>query len=639
MRTFVLLVAMATALVPLAALSRAASGTSVRTLNGSRNNLRHAGWGQANRAYRRVAPTNYADGVQEMVAGPSPRYVSNRIFNDLAQNIFSENDTSQWAWTWGQFLDHDFGLRDQRAGERAPLAFDATDPLEQFRNDLGVIDFSRTAAARGSGVTSPRQQLNTLSSYIDSSNIYGLTSARLDWLRGGRLDGKLANNGARLLMTRDGYLPRASARGNAAAAPAMELQGRLAATPAKAVVAGDIRANENIALTAIHTLFAREHNRIVARLPATLSSETKFQIARRVVAAEEQWITYRQFLPALGVRLDPYRGYNANVDATLSNEFATVGYRAHSMIHGTFEPLAKAGTYSAAQLDAFRAQGIEVKEEDGKVALETPLNVTLGNPDLLHEIGLGPVLAGLGAERQYRNDEQIDNQLRSVLFQVPGPDAADPSECADGPDLPDCFNGVVDLAALDIERGRDHGIPFYNDLRRAYGLPPKRSFTAITGEATDRFPRNDPEIDRHDPIDDPNILDFVALRDSDGNPVEPGTEEAKENVVRAVRRTTLAARLRALYGSPDRVDAFVGMVSERHVPGTEFGELQRAMWKEQFEALRDGDRFFYGNDPSLAAIARQYGVSYKHTLAQIISLNTGLDVQPNVFKVAEEEDS
>ena len=65
-----------------------------------------------------------------------------------------------------------------------------------------------------------------------------------------------------------------------------------------------MRANENIALTAIHTLFAREHNRIVAALPASLvCTRSKFQIARRVVGAEEQYITYNEFLPALGVRL------------------------------------------------------------------------------------------------------------------------------------------------------------------------------------------------------------------------------------------------------------------------------------------------------------------------------------------------
>jgi hypothetical protein len=159
---------------------------------------------------------------------------------------------------------------------------------------------------------SPREQLNTVSSYIDASNVYGVDRTRLEWLR----------TGARLLLTRDGYLPRADARGNTAAAPTMDLFGAQLGHPAQAVVAGDVRANENIALTAIHTLFAREHNRIVAALPQSLPAETKFQIARRVVGAEIQYITYTQFLPALGVRLDPYRGYDPNVNPGLSNEFA-----------------------------------------------------------------------------------------------------------------------------------------------------------------------------------------------------------------------------------------------------------------------------------------------------------------------------
>ena len=66
-----------------------------------------------------------------------------------------------------------------------------------------------------------------------------------------------------------------------------------------------------------------------------------------------------------------------------------------------------------------------------------------------------------------------------------------------------------------------------------------------------------------------------------------------------IRRSTTAARLQALYGDVDELDSFVGMAAEQHVAGTEFGELQLAIWKKQFEALRDGDRFFYGTDPLL----------------------------------------
>jgi hypothetical protein len=198
---------------------------------------------------------------------------------------------------------------------------------------------------------------------------------------------------------------------------------------------------------------------------------------------------------------------------------------------------------------------------------------------------------------------------------------------------PDCFTGVSDLGAIDIARGRDHGVPSYNELRRAYGLAPKTSFVDITGEATQRFPA-DPLIDPQNAINDPNILDFTELRDANGNLVAPGTQAAQDEVVVGIRRSTLAARLKALYGTVDRLDAFVGMVSERHVSGTEFGELQLAMWKKQFAAIRDGDRFFYQEDPVLRLINVTFGIDPRRTLAEIVKLNTGVTLQPNVFKFA-----
>jgi hypothetical protein len=100
------------------------------------------------------------------------------------------------------------------------------------------------------------------------------------------------------------------------------------------------------------------------------------------------------------------------------------------------------------------------------------------------------------------------------------------------------------------------------------------------------------------------------------------------------RRTTVAARLKALYGTVDRLDAFVGMVAERHVMGTEFGELQLAMWNKQFAAIRDGDRFFYLNDPALRVIEATFGIDPRRTLTDIVKLNTGVTLQPNVFKFA-----
>jgi hypothetical protein len=111
-------------------------GTSMeaRSLDGKGNHPGHSGWGEAGTQYLRIATPNYADGLSEMVSGPSPRYISNRVFNDAGQNLFSENDISQWGWVWAQFVDHDIGLRDQTPGESVPIPFDPHDPLEAFEN-------------------------------------------------------------------------------------------------------------------------------------------------------------------------------------------------------------------------------------------------------------------------------------------------------------------------------------------------------------------------------------------------------------------------------------------------------------------------------------------------------------------------
>jgi hypothetical protein len=608
--------------------------TPWRSLNGVDNNVEHPTWGRIGTHYRRIAKAYYADGISAMPKGlPPARYISNRVFNDLGQNVFSENDISQWGWVWGQFLDHTFGLRDEKPGATTPIPFAKNDPLERFRDDLGVIAFSRTRPAPGTGVTNPRQQVNTVNSYIDAYAVYGGTNARLDWLRVGPIDGDPTNNSAYLMLPGN-YLPQQDTRGSDdAAKPGMDLMGQLVTHPATAAVAGDVRANENDALTAVHTLFAREHNRIVSLLPSSLTDEEKFQIARRVVGAEQQYVTYHEFLPALGVKLPPYRGYDQAVDPAISDEFATVGYRVHSMVHGELEPKAPASTYTQEQLKAFRSVGIEVEREDGEITLVIPLGVAYGNPELLKAVGLGAMLEGLADERQYKNDEQIDDSMRSILFQIPKPGVRDPSVCGEPVVNPKCYSDVQDLGAIDIERGRDHGIPPYNRLRIAYGLAPKTSYTAITRESTARFPRGG-LIRKHDPIDDPDILAFKQLRDDHGHVVRPKSDEAQEDVVSAVRRSTLAARLKAVYGAGNvnEVDAFVGMLSEPHVKGTEFGELQLAMWKRQFQALRDGDRFFYLNDPMLTEIREKYGIDYRHTLAEIIRMDSDATVGPHVFK-------
>ena len=254
-------------------------------LNGAGNNRAHPSWGEAGAMYRRLTPPRYADGIGSMVAGPEPRYVSNRIFNSVGVDLLSARYISQWGWVWGQFLDHTIGLA-KTGSDPAPIRFDAADPLESFRDDSGQIAFSRDAVAPGTGLsrTDPRRQVNTVNSYLDAASVYGETRRRLDWLLQGPDNGRLADSGPNLLLP-GGYLPRADSRGRAHPAPYMQAQGMLQTQPQHAVVAGDVRANDNAELTAVQTLFAREHNRIASELPRSLPAGLRFQIARRVVVA------------------------------------------------------------------------------------------------------------------------------------------------------------------------------------------------------------------------------------------------------------------------------------------------------------------------------------------------------------------
>jgi hypothetical protein len=121
-----------------------------------------------------------------MVSGPNPRFISNRIFNSLGVDVFSERNISQLVWVWGQSLDHTFGFA-KGGGEAASIASSDHDPLEHYTTDLGAIPFTRDAigARSGLGRRDAREQINTVSSYIDASLVYGSTRERLDRLRAG----------------------------------------------------------------------------------------------------------------------------------------------------------------------------------------------------------------------------------------------------------------------------------------------------------------------------------------------------------------------------------------------------------------------------------------------------------------------
>ncbi len=100
-------------------------------------------------------------------------------------------------------------------------------------------------------------------------------------------------------------------------------------------LAGDYRANEQLGLLAMHNLFVREHNRLVAelgRLKPKWPGQRLYEEARKIVGAQMQVITFEHWLPSVlgkeGMRrLGAYSGYDPNADPAVSNEFATAAFR------------------------------------------------------------------------------------------------------------------------------------------------------------------------------------------------------------------------------------------------------------------------------------------------------------------------
>jgi len=179
--------------------------------------------------------------------------------------------------------------------------------------------------------------------------------------------------------------------------------------------------------------------------------------------------------------------------------------------------------------------------------------------EIIDEGGIEPLLRGLANQLSQRVDVFIIDEVRNFLFGQPG-------------------SGGFDLASLNIQRGRDHGLPGYNDVREALGLGRVEDFSEISSD------------------------------------------------------TEIQDRLSSAYGSVDNIDLWVGGLAEDLIPGSHLGELFTTILKMQFEFLRDGDRFWYelvlGDDELL---------DIQNTrLSDIIRRNTliGNEIQDDVFRVA-----
>ncbi len=505
----------------------------IRNIDGSENNPNDPMLGMAGLNFLRVAPSAYGDGLNTPSGAgrASAREISNTLFTQSG-DIPNAAGASAYLWAWGQFIDHDIDLtRESHVSDFFPVAVPLGDPqFDPFSSGTQMIPLTRSGYDPATGGTTgfAREQVNEITPFIDASNVYGSDEARAAALRGA--GGKLLTSVGELPPMNIDGLPNAGGTGD------------------NQFLVGDVRGNENVGLTSIHTVFVREHNRLVDELAARnpdMTPEELYQAAKAIVEAEIQNITYNEFLPILlgPDALGDYQGYNPDIDPQISNVFATAAYRlGHSMLTPTLERLTEDGSESAF----------------GHLALRE----AFFRPDrLTTEGGIDETLRGLGSVEAQAIDLGLIDDIRSFLFGPPGA-------------------GGLDLGALNVQRGRDHGLPDYNSAREAFGLQ--------------------------------RVEDFGEISSSD----------------------VVVESLRAMYSSVDDIDVFVGGLAEDPVTGALVGQLFHSVLADQFARLRDGDSFWFENRFAGEALDEIKAI----TLSDVIQNNTDIDhLQDNAFLAYDRE--
>ena len=101
-----------------------------RNIDGSDNNLTDPALNQANTDFARVAPANFADGIDEMQPGPNPREISNIVVANGPDTHLEVGGValSGMMYAWGQFIDHDLDLAGSDGKTHIDVQIPAGDP-------------------------------------------------------------------------------------------------------------------------------------------------------------------------------------------------------------------------------------------------------------------------------------------------------------------------------------------------------------------------------------------------------------------------------------------------------------------------------------------------------------------------------
>ena len=337
-------------------------------------------------------------------------------------------------------------------------------------------------------------------------------------------------------------------------------------------LAGDTRVNEQAALAAMHTVWVREHNRIATvlrNLNRHWDGEKIFQETRNILGALVQQITYEEWLPIVIGRnaLRRYRRYRPRVSAGVSNAFATAAFRlGHSLVRPKFEFLRR-------NFVPFPFSPI-------------PLRRVFFNNTVTQRFGIDGWMVGMVGNDSQEMDNEMAIGLTNNLFE-----------------REDTQRVGLNLAALNMQRGREHGLPSYDKFLAACGRRFRRLY----------------------PIDVSNVVTFDQIR-------ELFPPQTFESIKRAYNNNPRITDVWAAgIGESPRNRRFRrnNRRPQDNDPDPILGPTFTCLLIDQFERSREGDRFFYRNP---GVFSREQLQSIRRTsLASIICNNVNIVSVPKMI--------
>jgi Ca2+-binding RTX toxin-like protein len=355
-------------------------------------------------------------------------------------------------------------------------------------------------------------------------------------------------------------------------------------------MAGDGRANENIGLTAVHHVFHSEHNRLVEHTkevvlatgdPAFIAEwqmpdgswngERLFQAAKFGTEMQYQHLVFEEFArkiqPAVNTFLVP-DGFDITLDPSIVAEFAHVVYRfGHSMLTESidrFDP-----TFNEDHISLIQGflNPLQFENNGGNAVVDA-------------DIAAGAIIRGMTRQAGNQIDEFVTSALRNNLLGLP-----------------------LDLATINLARGRDTGVPSLNAARANFYEATNEDELLKPYESWVDFAAN--------LKNEASIINFVAAYGTHSLITSQTTIEGKRDaaltIITGVSTGGLevpADRLDFLgatgawaggsLGGLNNVDLWIGGLAEKTMPfGGMLGSTFNFVFEVQMENLQSGDRFYY----------------------------------------------